>query len=76
LYVYIFKNHIHCEKIAQELRMFGDGPLDQDLFFENIREEYITIMEKYHSEIFNYEYFEYPNFKEQLDFVCKHYKIL
>ena len=73
--VYVWKNHIHCEKIAQELKMFDNGSVSESDFYETIREEYVRIMEIHHSEVFNYEHFQYPNFKEQLDFVCEFYKI-
>lgn len=74
-YVYIWKNHIRCEKIAEKLKMFDDGAVSQDVFFEAIREEYIRIMEIHHSEVFNYEHFEYPNFKDQLNFICSFHKL-
>jgi hypothetical protein len=73
--VYVWKNHIHCEKIAQKLKMFDEGSVCEDIFNETIREEYIRIMEIHHSEVFNYEHFRYPNFKEQLDFVCSFHDV-
>lgn len=73
--VYVWRNHTRCEKIAEKLKMFNDVAVSQDVFFETIREEYIRIMEIHHSEVFNYEYFEYPSFKEQLDFVCSFHNL-
>jgi hypothetical protein len=75
--VYTWKNHLHCEEIAGELKMYDycDYGLDGDSFQECIREEFIKLMEHHNSEIFNYERFQYPNFEEQLKYVCEMHKI-
>lgn len=75
---FTWKNHIHCEEIASKLKMFdecADYGLDTDSFMEFIKEEYIRLMNLYHSEIFEYEFFEYPNFEERLKFVCEFHKV-
>jgi hypothetical protein len=74
--VYVWKNHIHCEEIAQELKMFdNNGSLSECDFTESIQEEYQRIMCEKFNEIYESKDFKYPNFKSQLDFVCSFYNI-
>ena len=72
-YVYSWKNHIRCEEIASELKMYDEcyEGLSSDLFQEYIREEFIKLQEQYNSEVFNYENYKYPSFDEQLNYVCE-----
>jgi len=74
-YVYVWKNHIHCEKIAQELNMFENGSVTEDDFVDHITEEYQTIMSKNFNDLYESKDFKYPKFKEQLDFVLEFHKI-
>lgn len=69
--VYAFKSHLSCEEIASHLKMFDDCDygLTDEIFQESIREEYKFLMDLHHTEIYNYEYFVYPTFQEQLKFV-------
>lgn len=71
--VYVWKNHIHCEKIAQELNMFDNGPVSESDFADSIKQEYQKIMSEKYNEIYESKDFEYPNFKDQLDFLCVFY---
>jgi hypothetical protein len=73
--VYVWKNHIRCEQIANHLKMFEDGALTESDFVENIEGYYSKIMNENYNEIYESEEFKYPDFKGQLDFVCSFYKI-
>ena len=73
--VYVWKNHIHCEKIAQELKMFDNGSVSESDVVETIQEEYQRIMSENNNEIYESKDFKYPNFKEQLDFVCSFHNV-
>lgn len=74
---YEWKNHIHCEEIANKLKMFDDCDygVDEENFHETISEQFIMLMEHYESEVFNYEHYRYPSFKEKLEYVCKMHDI-
>ena len=74
---YTFKNHIHCQEIASELKMYDycDYGLNDEGFYESIKEEFIKLMEQHNSQIFNYEHYKYPPFPNQLQYVCEFYKI-
>ena len=74
--VYVWKNHIHCEKIAQELKMFDNGSVSQSDFVEIIQDEYSRIMSERHNEIYESKEFENPNFKVQLGFVCSFHNVI
>ena len=74
---YTWKNHIHCEEIASKLKMFdyADYGVDEENFQETIREEFIKLMKHHQSEVFNYQFYEYPIFPDQLKYVCEMHKI-
>lgn len=75
---YTFKMHTHCENIAMELKMWDEcygGGLNDENFQETIKETFIQKMEIYHSEVFNYEHYQYPDFEGKLKFLCEHYEI-
>lgn len=74
---YTWKSHLKCQEIASKLKMFDneDYGVTDEIFIENIKFEYITIMEEYHSEIFESEDFIYPSFIERLNFVIAHHKV-
>jgi hypothetical protein len=76
---YTWKNHIHCEEIANKLKMFnyddGYGVTDE-AFQEAVREEYILLMQHYHFELYESEFFQYPNFEGKLAYVCEMHNIL
>lgn len=74
-YVYVWKNHIHCEKIAQELNMFENGSVTEGDFVDHITEEYQTIMSNNFNDLYESKDFKSPKFKEQLDFVLEYHKI-
>lgn len=74
-YVYVWKNHIHCEKIAQEINMFDYGSVTESDFVENIQNEYQKIMSDNYNELYESKDFKYPDFKNQLYFVCEFRKI-
>jgi len=75
--VYTWKNHLHCEEIAGKLKLYDecDYGLNDELFQEAIREEFIKLMEHHQSEVFNYQFYEYPIFYNQLKYVCEMHKI-
>lgn len=75
--VYTFKNHIHCQEIASKLKMYDycDYGLNDEGFYESIKEEFIRLMEIHESEVFNYDFYQYPIFPEQLKYVCEMNKI-
>lgn len=72
--IYVWKNHIRCMDIAQELKMFdecdGYGVTEED-FCEFIKDEYSNIMDKLEDETT-----PVPGFLEQLNFVCEHHNII
>ena len=67
--VFTWKNHIHCEKIARELKMF-------DEYYEGVSEQDFTdyIIEKY-NELVGENDLTQRNFSEQLDYLLNHFKI-
>lgn len=74
---YAWKTHIHCEEIASKLKMFdyAEEGLNEELFQESIREGFVKLMEHHQSEVFNYEFYQYPVFGQQLDYVLEMHKI-
>lgn len=74
-YIYVWKSHTKCYKIAAELNMYDecDEGLTGDAFCEFIKEEYINLQIKINNESFESKDFNYPDFKGQLDFVCNYY---
>lgn len=74
---YDWKSHLHCMNIASELKMYDHseyGVTDEE-FIITIREEYKSLMSLYNSEIYEYEHFVYPDFEDQLKYVCEIHKI-
>jgi hypothetical protein len=66
-YPYTWKNHIHCQEIAENIKMFDEGNCNEQLFYEVISEEYTTLIDEKDATI--------RTFSEQLNFILDHYKI-
>lgn len=73
--LYVWKSHLQCTKIANELNMFEDcdDGLTGDDFQEAIHEFYCDLIRKQDEEFYESVRFKYPPFQEQLDYVCNHY---
>ena len=67
-YLYAWKSHLRCLKIAAELKMYDhcdEGVTSED-FYEIIKEKYRELQS-------DKEEYPHKTFLEQLNFVCNHY---